>query len=215
MGERIALGLVAVAVACGLSGAAAPVQAGPAHAGHPIGPDVADRIVAGTSSALPDHKDSKWADCGLPMNIDYAVGPGVDPADVGAALEYPIRYLRDLGYTASLGRRVDFVPNLSTPTTPGAVLVIAAKDRDQMAILSKYPDYLAGTNYGPAWPKVSSASIEVDAAGGGLNSETLLHELGHVLGLGHKGGTVMRESLSAGGSQGFDAAEMAAIDCRS
>jgi len=215
MGERIALGVVAVIMACGLSSAAAPVQAVTVEAAPSIiDPERADALVAETPVAAPDHMDSKWASCTLPITLDYTAGPGVDPAEVRASLYYPIRYLQNLGYVAALGNQVDFVPNMPTPATPGTVLVIAAKDRDQMPVLATHPKYLAGTNYGPGWPALVSASIEVDAGDGGLNSSTLLHELGHVLGLGHKDGTVMRETYSKGGAAGFDAAETAAIDCR-
>lgn len=214
MGERIALGVLAVIVACGLSSAAAPVQAVPivaapvAHQEHLLDPDLADKLVAETPLAEPEHTDSKWASCGLTMNIDYAAGPGVDPETIRRELAYPVRYLQALGYVAAIGLEVPYAHNQPTPTTPGTVLVVATLNP------SEQPDirsYRASVTYGHGWPAQSTGKVNVDA-NTGLSSLVLLHELGHTLGLGHKDGTVM--SANGTDSNGFDAAETAAIDCR-
>ena len=214
MGERIVLGLVAVVVACGLSGAAAPaeavpaVEAAPAHQEHLLDPDLADKVVAETPRAEPERTDSKWASCGLSISIDYAAGPGVDPDTIRQELAYPVRYLQALGYVAAIGLEVPYAHNQPTPTTPGSVTVVATMNP------AEQPDiqgFRASATYGHGWPAQSTGKVNVDA-NAGLSSLVLLHELGHLLGLGHKGGTVM--SANGTDSNGFDAAETAAIDCR-
>lgn len=219
MGERIALGVVAVLVACGLSAAAAPVQAAPVVEAvevapakwHPtlnIDPNRADEIVSATPHAEPDAIEAKWLSCGLTMNIDYSVEPGIDAAVVRDQLAYPVRYFQALGYTAAIGLEVPYAGEPPVPTVPGEILVVVEKNSKKL----QDNRWLAVTTFTAVDSHIQAARIIVDEAGG-LSSDVLLHELGHVAGLPHKSGSVM-DIPAPSAPIHFDAQETAAIDCR-
>lgn len=212
MGERIALGLVAVVVACGLSSAAAPVQAVTAEAApveyHPtydIDPDLADKFVAETPRGAVAETVARPWDCSLTLNLDYAAGPGVDVKKLREQMAYPVRYLQNLGYVAAIGNEVPYAPNMPMPATPGIVLVVATNNRAEQSGLASGTHRAFGEDNG------AGGRISVMATNG-MASDVILHELGHILGLQHKPGTVMAEGATD--SVSFDPSETAAIDCR-
>jgi hypothetical protein len=171
---------------------------------------LADKQVAETPRiAEPDKTASRWA-CTLPIHIYYAAAPGVDSRAVVKQLEYPVEYLRDLGYTVDVVREVAYRSDYRAPVTPGDVLIVVPLSQADAATLRKN-DWWAMTEPALVGNQIETAKITVDGAGG-LASDTLTHELGHVLGLDHKPGTVMNERVGA--AIAFDAAETAAIDCR-
>lgn len=219
MGERVALGVVAVLVVCGLGGAAAPaVSAAPSIAPaapaewqptYDIDPNLADKLVAETPrGVVPDALEAKWLSCGLTMNIDYSVEPGIDAAVVRDQLAYPVRYFQALGYTAAIGLEVPYEGEPPVPTVPGEILVVVEKNSKKL----KDNRWLAVTTFTAVNSHIQAARIIVDEAGG-LSSDVLLHELGHVAGLPHKHGSVM-DIPAPSAPIHFDAQETAAIDCR-
>jgi len=222
MGERIALGFVAVLVACGLSGSAAPVQAAvvaEAAAAAPaewqptydIDPDLADKLVAETPrGAAPDAVWKRW-DCQLTINLDYAAAPGVDINKLRDQMAYPIRYLQNLGYTAAIGNELPYMVNMPMPATPGTVVIVATSDRSEQAGLAFGTHRGFSEGAGASDAAVESGRISIMSTNG-MSSDVILHELGHTLGLAHKDGSVM--TITADSGLGFDAAEAAAIDCR-
>jgi hypothetical protein len=214
-------GLVAAALISAVTASGAPVVAAPAVLSVPFAPKtlklsydlpatLADKQVAETPRiAAPDKMTSRWA-CTLPIRIYYAAAPGVDARTVVKELAYPVEYLRDLGYTVQIVREVAYHADYRTPVTPGDVLLVVPLSQADAKVLRKN-DWWAMTEPMEIGNVITSAKITVDGLGG-LASDTLTHELGHVLGLDHKPGTVMNERVGA--AIAFDPAETAAIDCR-
>jgi hypothetical protein len=217
-------GLVAAALISAITASGAPVvaaQEAPAVMAVPFAPKplklsyglpatLADKQISETPRiATPDKAASRWA-CTLPIHIYYAAAPGVDSRAVVKQLEYPVEYLRDLGYSVEIVREVAYRADYKTPVTLGDVLLVVPLSQADAKVLRKN-DWWAMTQPMEIGNVITSAKITVDGLGG-LASDTLTHELGHVLGLDHKPGTVMNERVGA--SIAFDAAETAAIDCR-
>lgn len=197
-----------------LAAAAALVTAisGPAqHAVH--APHAADRVAVSASADQPVKADATtwhWA-CDLPMVLTPAAGPGVTPADITAALAHPVEVLQGLGYDVTVGDPAPYRRDAVASEQIGEVLVVATNSRAQQRELG---DKAARALTNTSGRQALAATLVVDANPkyGELSGTVLLHELGHVLGLGHKHGTVMDESWDAPAD--FDAAELAAIDCR-
>jgi hypothetical protein len=214
-------GLVVAALISGITASGAPVVAAPAVMSVPFAPKplklsydlpatLAYKQVAETPRiATPDKMTGRWA-CTLPIRIYYAAAPGVDSRTVVKQLEYPVEYLRDLGYTVDIVREVAYRADYKTPVTPGDVLLVVPLSQADAKVLRKN-DWWAMTQPMEIGNVITSAKITVDGLGG-LASDTITHELGHVLGLDHKPGTVMNERVGA--AIAFDPAETAAIDCR-
>lgn len=183
---------------------AAPVQWAPTYN---IDPAKAYDLVAATpTDADPAPLANSWS-CDLPITIDYAAATGVDAATVRQELAYPVRYLQALGYFVGIGTEVTYTTNAPIPATPGTILVVATNNPDDQ------PRFVPRKTIGFAsWNDDQTTSAVVGTLNEGLSSDVLLHEIGHVLGLSHKDGTVM--TASNDGDIGFDAAETAAIDCR-
>lgn len=204
------IGALAAVLVSVLTGASAPaVEAAPVKWAptYNIDPAKAYDLVAATPTGVtPAVVSNSWA-CDLPITVDYAAGAGVDPATVRQELAYPIRYLQALGYFVGIGEEVAYTTNTPIPTTPGTILVVSTNNPDDQ------PRFVPRKTIGFAsWNDDQTTSAVVGTLEEGLSSDVLLHEIGHVLGLSHKDGTVM--TASNDGDIGFDAAETAAIDCR-
>lgn len=211
-------GVLAAAMVCVMTGAVAPVEM-PAQQRAPsewqptydIDPSVADELVAATpTGAAPDHRDGVW-DCSLPINIEYATAPGVDRDKLLEQMAYPVRYLQGLGYYAAIGNEVPYALNMPVPSTPGTIIVVVTDDRTEQTGLAYGTHRAAGRSGGAIPGATTNGRISIMSTNG-MSSDVILHEVGHVLGLDHKDGTVM--TASNDGALGFDAAETAAIDCR-
>lgn len=193
---------------------AAPAPPAPVAEWQPtydIDPGLADELIAATpAGAAPDPLEAVWA-CGLPINIDYAGAPGVDLDKLREQMAYPVRYLQGLGYYAALGNEVPYTVNMPVPSTPGTIIVVVTGDRAEQSGLAYGTHRAAGRAAGTTPDETTSGRISVMSTNG-MSSDVLLHEVGHVLGLDHKDGTVMTATAVSG--LGFDAAETAAIDCR-
>jgi hypothetical protein len=173
---------------------------------------LADRIVAETPrNAAPDELDGRWS-CKLPIRIYYAAPTSGDASSLVKQLEYPVRYLRDLGYTVETLREVAYQIDYKVPTAPGDVLVIAQRSAADLTYMHSL-GFVAFAEAPVVSGAITSAKITIDA-NRGLRSDVLLHELGHVVGLQHKPGTVMAEAASDNDSVALDPAETAAVDCR-
>ena len=171
----------------------------------------ADRAVATTGKPIKaDPTTWRWA-CDLPMVINPAAGSGVSTDDIAEQLAYPVEYLRGLGYNVTIGEPVDYARNMPTASNIGQVIVAATKDRNEQPGLDGEAAY-AHTNTSGRDALAATILVDANPKTGELAGDILLHELGHVLGLGHKAGTVMDTSWDAPTS--FDAAEVAAVDCR-
>jgi len=217
-------GVLAAAVISGLSGASAPaVEAAPVVEADPqqtpsewqptydIDPSLADELIAATpTGATPDPRKAVW-DCGQPINIDYAAAPGVDLDKLLEQLAYPVRYLQGLGYYAAIGNEVPYTLNMPVPSTHGTIVIVVTGDRTEQSGLANGTHRGAARSGGVA-PGMTSAGRVSIMSTNGMSSDVILHEIGHILGLDHKDGTVMTETAISG--LGFDAAETAAIDCR-
>lgn len=157
----------------------------------------------------PDNIGGHWA-CDLPIHIYYAAAPGVDDRAIVRQLEYPVAYLRGLGYNASIVREVSYHAGYRTPTTRGDVLLVVALNGADAKYLQDQ-NWYAMTERNVVGRSIVAAKTTVDG-GSGLSSEILLHEFGHILGLEHKPGSVM--GIPNNTSVAFDAGETAAVDCR-
>jgi hypothetical protein len=144
------------------------------------------------------------------MHIYYAAAPGVDDRVIVKQLEYPVEYLRALGYTVQVVREVSYLAGYRTPTTPGDVLLVVALSGADAKFL-RGQNWIAMTERTFVGRSIPSAKTTVDGRSG-LASDVLLHEFGHILGMEHKEGSVMGVTDTA--SLPFDAAETAAVDCR-
>lgn len=212
------VGVLAAAIIGGLSGASAPVEMPtPPQAPsewqptYDIDPNLADELIAATpTGAVPDHREAVWA-CSLPINIDYATAPGVDRGKLLEQMAYPVRYLQGLGYYAAVGNEVPYALNMPVPSTPGTIVVVVTSDRTEQPGLAYGTHRAAARNGGSTTGETTAGRISIMSTNG-MSSDVVLHEVGHVLGLDHKDGTVM--TASNDGALGFDAAETAAIDCR-
>ena len=204
------VGALAVVMLSVMTGASAPIETVAPVDWEPtynIDPAKAYELVAATpSGATPEKLANSWA-CDLPITFDYAAGAGIDPATVTQELAYPVRYLQALGYFVGVGEQVPYVTNAPLPKTPGTILVVATNNPDDQPLFAPQ-----NTIAFSSWNDDQTTSAVIGALPKGLSSDVLLHEVGHVLGLSHKDGTVM--TVSNYGSIGFDAAETAAIDCR-
>jgi hypothetical protein len=200
----------------------AAIAAFAAPTAHPIATEVtsgrtsltaqqADAAVASTSTAVkPDPTTWRWA-CSLPMVIRPAAGSGVSVADITAQLAYPVEYLRGLGYDVTVGAPVKYERNEATSSTVGEVVVAVTKNRREQPGLDGQAAY-AHTNASGRDALAATILVDANPKTGELAGDILLHELGHVLGLGHKAGTVMAVDWDAPVT--FDAGETAAVDCR-
>lgn len=213
----IAVLVVGIGMGSTLTASAPAVEAAPEsaheveHQETDLDPDLADHVVAETTQdAEPDPITWAWASCQLQITLNYSAGPGVEADTILRQLAYPIRYLQALGYSAAIGEEIPYTANPAVPTEPGEVLVVATTNRDDIPTL-KDSHYRAWAENGAGWPLQTTGRIDIDATRG-LSSLVILHELGHIIGLPHKEGTVMSKDGTA--SNGFDAAETAAIDCR-
>ena len=145
------------------------------------------------------------------MVIQPAAGTGVTDADIAAQLAYPVEYLRDLGYDVTIGAPVKYERNAATSSTIGQVVVAVTKQRSEQPRLDEQAA-MTYTNTSDRSALAATILVDANPKTGELAGDILLHELGHVLGLDHKAGTVMDVSWDA--PIGFDAAEIAAVDCR-
>lgn len=212
------IGALAAVLVSVIPAAAAPVETSPPpwapsewQPTYSIDPDLADELIASTQTgASPDQRVAVW-DCSLPINIDYAAAPGVDRDKLRDQLAYPVRYLQGLGYYAAIGSEVTYEPNMPLPSVAGTVVIAVTSDRSEL------PGLAGGTNRGSALRggitpgSTMTGRISIMSTNG-MSSDVVLHELGHILGLSHKDGTVMTATADSG--LGFDPAETAAIDCR-
>jgi hypothetical protein len=199
--------VAAIATPVAHAPADAPVTAGRAN----LTVQQADAAVASTGKpAKADPTSWRWA-CDLPMTIQPAVGSGVTEAEIVEQLAYPVEYLRGLGYNVTVGEPVKYQRNAATSSTVGQVVVAVTKSRSEQPGLEGQAAY-AHTNTSGRDALAATILVDANPKTGELAGDILLHELGHVLGLGHKAGTVMDVSWDA--PIGFDAAEVAAVDCR-
>ena len=217
-------GVLAAAVISGLSGASAPVveaaavvESAPQQAPsewqptYDIDPSVADKLIAATpTGAAPDHREAVW-DCSLPINIDYAAAPGTDLDKLREQMAYPVRYLQGLGYYAAIGNEVPYTLSMPVPSTPGTVVVVVTSDRTEQPGLAYGTHRAAARSWGATPGVTTNGRISIMSTNG-MSSDVLLHEVGHILGLSHKDGSVMTATAVSG--LGFDPAETAAVDCR-
>jgi len=212
------IGLVAAVVIAATTASSAPVvQAAEVPAvvtewspSYDLPAALADKNVAATGKASkPEKLEWRWA-CNQPINIYYAASTSEDSDSLVRQLEYPVRYLQNLGYKVRIMREVAYQADYKAPTTPGDVLVIAPRSNADLSHMHAigaraYVD-TPGAN-----GVITSAIITADATRG-LASDVIFHEFGHVLGLPHKPDTVMAEAETD--SVALDTAETAAIDCR-
>lgn len=211
---KIAGGLAVLAVMAGCSvaqAAPAPKTASKVATAewtgtHNLSADAAWDAVASTPEAAPMPLPARW-DCSQPMTITVAAGPGVDEAKIRAELAYPVAYLNALGYTAQVQGATPYQPGMGAPDAAGSVIVAATNNPSDDAELV---DSRAISMMKQAGSSNTAAAIVVDAKRG-LASDIILHELGHVLGLDHKDGTVMAAEGQAPTT--FDAAETASVRC--
>lgn len=167
-------------------------------------------IEAATRPVKADATTWRWG-CQRPMTIRPAAGPGVSISEVQRQLEYPVAALRALGYDVTVGAPIPYRRDAEEAMQRGRVdVVVTAHAREQVELDGKS----ARTIPNLVGRQALSATVILDADPkvGVLAGDILLHELGHVIGLDHKDGTVMAESWTA--PAGFDAAEVAAVDCR-
>jgi len=207
-------GLVAAALISAVSASGAPaVQASPAPKPWALVYDLpasdATGYVTQTPHAAPDKVVGRWA-CNLPVHIYYAAAPGIDDRVIVKQLEYPVAYLRGLGYNVTITREVSYRPGYHTPTTHGDILLVVALSGADAKYLQDQ-NWYAMTERNFVGKSIVAAKTTVDG-GSGLSSEVLLHEFGHILGLEHKPGAVM--GIPTNTSVAFDAGETAAVDCR-
>lgn len=214
MFSKVAAGLAALAALTGCSVA----QAAPAHKAapapavaewtgtHNLTADAAWDAVAATPAADAATLPVRWA-CDQPMTITVAAAAGVDEAKIRAELAYPVAYLNALGYAAQVQGATPYTPGMKAPETVGSVIIAATNNPTDDAELVD-SRAIAMTNQ--AGDTNTSATIVVDAKRG-LASDIILHELGHVIGLDHKAGTIMAAEGQAPTT--FDAAETASVRC--
>jgi hypothetical protein len=100
---------------------------------------------------------------------------------------------------------------MPVPSNPGTVIVVVTGDRTEQPGLAFGTHRAAGRSWGATPGATTNGRISIMSTNG-MSSDVILHEVGHVLGLDHKDGTVMTATADSG--LGFDAAETAAIDCR-
>lgn len=167
-------------------------------------------IAAATRPAKADPTTWRWG-CQRPMTIRPSAGPGISIADVRRQLEYPVAALRALGYDVTVGEPIPYRHDAEEPRERGRVDVVVTADASEQVELEG-KSARAIPNLSGRQALAATVILDADPKVGVLAGDILLHELGHVVGLDHKDGTVMAESWTA--PAGFDASEVAAVDCR-
>lgn len=218
-GALASIAAVAVLAGCGATTAASPAATPvAAHPGsdpnwtgtHGLKAADAERAVADTpKSGTPAARPYGSWDCSQPMTFHPEAGPGVDVADIYRELEYPVAYLNALGYQAGVGEQLPYEPNADRPAERGSITVVVTKNRDDQHDLTTEPKVRAFAQFAQEPHNTSAAVVIFEPTG--LAGDIILHEVGHVLGLDHKAGTVMN-GVGAG-SLIFDPDETAAITC--
>lgn len=155
----------------------------------------------------PQMRETYWR-CDLPMTIRPAAGEGVTVGEIREQLRYPVATLRALGYDVTVGAPVDYQQDMPLAQTWGEIVVVATDDESEQVEL----DGVAAR----AWlntngPEIVASTVYVNTGDGALSGDVLLHELGHVLGLGHHAGSVMDDGWYAPAD--FDASDVAAVAC--
>lgn len=193
--------LVAAVVLSGCGGTAtatpAPVKAAPVK----VAPVAAEKMLW------------HWS-CALTMHITPMVGTGVTKAQMTAAMTPAVNQIRALGYKVEVDQFQPYRWNVQTATGLGQVIIAATMKADEQPGLDG--------NGGMTIPRVDDAKpddelaavilVNADPVVSELSSDLLLHELGHVLGLKHKAGTVMSEGWDDPST--FDASQVAAVSCK-
>ena len=209
---------VAVLSACGAANAAPAPQPPSAqqisaedwNGTHNLTAADAEHAVADTPrSTTPAPKPYGSWDCATPMVFHPAVAAGVDVAEVYAELEYPVAYLNALGYRASIGAQLPYEFNADRPAQRGSITVVVAKNRDDQYDLTTEPKVRAFSQFAQKPHNASAALVIYEPTG--LAGDIILHEVGHVLGLDHKPGSVMAATTHS--PIAFDADETASIIC--
>jgi len=205
-------GEMLVAVVTAVMALANPATSTPTESGRTTltAADADRAVTTARQTVKADPTSWRWG-CELPMTINPAAGAGVKADDITEQLAYPVEYLRGLGYNVTIGEPVDYARNMPTASNVGQVIIAATKNRREQPGLEGQAAY-AHTNTSGRDALAATIFADANPKTGELAGDILLHELGHVLGLGHKAGTVMAVDWDA--PIGFDAAEIAAVDCR-
>jgi hypothetical protein len=211
---RFGCGLAAsLALVTGASAASAPAQAptvAPVAAVPAFTAETA-RQHAAIAPGHPVHTEARWS-CDQPMRFSIAASASITQETVYNSMLYAVTYLQELGYDAQIVGPHAYVENVGggVPAEDGLVrIVVAANPAEQAEWLT---NAVAGTASRKDGAQVKSATVVFDASNQGLNPDIVLHELGHVLGLGHREvGSVMSAGWDNSGH--FDADETATVTC--
>lgn len=169
-------------------------------------------VVQQASAPTPTPLEAwRWS-CSLPMVITPSAGPGVKVNDVVRELQMPVSYLRSLGYDVTIGQPAKYVRNAPMAQTVGQVSIVATRHgKDQAELAGAAARTVPNTSGHDAL--AATIYVDTDPQIGDLSADVLLHELGHVLGLGHKDHTVMTAAWDVH-PIAFDRGQLAAVDCR-
>ena len=171
--------------------------------------DALAAVAATPVSDTPAKLEGAWG-CSTPITVRPEAGPGVEIGEVYHQLDYSVGYLTALGYRVAVGAPAAYEPNAEAPAKVGTVTIVVTSQPQDQEQLGADKGNRAVTLTSEEGGRIGSAAIVVDAKRG-LAGDILLHEFGHVLGLGHKDGTVMQAKGAS--PVVFDADETAAVTC--
>lgn len=197
-------GLVLLAAAVVLSGCGGTAAASVAPA---------KAVPAKVAAVKADEKAWDWS-CDLPITIVPMAGHGITHKQMTDALTPAVARIRALGYHVVVAPFATYRHNVTLDGLGSGQVTVTAtlKAAEQPSLEGNAA--MTTTKLDDAEADAVGAVIAVDADTtlGELSGNVITHELGHVIGLDHKAGTVMAVDWDAPDT--FDAAEVAAVSCR-